>query len=906
MDHGEVVRLKAGIAQSFTNDLPDLTPQTLTEDGEGAMWVTYNRGVVYRIKNGQVIQLGAKAGLPEGPACSLARDGQGCLWFAKSDEGNGQVGVFRDGHFDTLLRFGPPIIRLAAARAGGVWICSGSQLFHYRQGGQLQGFGSFMPEPASARPRVVLEDSLGAVWIGTAGNGLFRYNGSGFESVPTSHPEIFDLLEDREGNLWVGTGRGGLNRLRPRAVELEQVKPESPFEAVASLCQDTNGVVWAATQNGFLVCRQEGVWSMVATNAEWPVSDATCVAADRAGAVWIGTKNHSLYCLREAHFCAWKTAAEPDLRPIRSLLASANGDLWIGEAFPSTLQCLRGGRLLSFAVPSNARLIRAMAEDTAGNIWIGTSGGVLLEISHDVVANETTRTTGAPLSIRCLCPTSDGSLWIGYATAGLGRLKNGHFARITSDQGLYDDHVSQIIADQRGWLWFGADHGIFKIRHEELNAVADGRAHRVRSTHYGKDEGLVSLQANFDAAPGAMRSQDGRLWIPMRTALAVVNPSQLREDLDPPPVLLRRVILDDRPIAAYGGVMPVQNVASLPLPPGTLRLPPRHRRLEFEFAALNLSAPENVHFRYRLESFDEDWVEADTQRSATYPQLPAGTYHFHAAACNSDGVWNEAPAPLALIVTPFFWQTWSFRTFAIIVFTLVVAAVVRYLSFWRLRVRLSTLEHQATLDKERARIARDLHDDLGGSLTHVSLLLDKTARDLAATSKDGNSVQECSSLVRQVASSVDEIIWAINPGNDTLRYVVDYISQFVVEFLHAANIRCRVDLPEQLPDRTISPEARHNLLLVVKESLSNIARHSHATEARLRVTADDAHLTIMVEDNGQGFVPSSENALADGLSNMRQRMEEIGGQFQLETKAQAGTRVTFRYTCQRRNGANDD
>jgi len=205
------------------------------------------------------------------------------------------------------------------------------------------------------------------------------------------------------------------------------------------------------------------------------------------------------------------------------------------------------------------------------------------------------------------------------------------------------------------------------------------------------------------------------------------------------------------------------------------------------------------------------------------------------------------------------------------------------------------LEQQAALDKERTRIARDLHDDLGGSLTQVSLLLDRAQRNLPAPGPSGNGVQRCSTLVRQVARSVDEIIWAINPRNDTLRYLIDYISQFVVEFLHTASIRCRVDLPEQIPDQTVSPEARHNLLLVVKETLNNIARHSHANEARFSVTADKTQLTITIEDNGMGFDPSTSKASGDGLRNIRQRMEEIGGECQIESKPKAGTRAFFRY-----------
>ena len=710
-------------------------------------------------------------------------------------------------------------------------------------------------------------------------------------------------MEDREGNLWVGTSGGGLNRVRPRAWSWRKSGEDCPSRSVISLCEDTHGVLWGATQNGLLVCRRNGEWNRVPTNADWPGADVACVAADRSGAIWIGTKSFALYCLKDGRFTVWRTNSGLAGRAVQSLLASSTGDLWIGgEARKNGLQRLRDGQLPSLEPPpsvrENVRHVRALAEDAAGNIWVGTSGGILLKINHDVITDETAA-CGEPSPIRCLYATPDGSLWIGYAGSGLGRLKDGHFTRITSKEGLYDDYISQIVADDRGWLWLGADHGIFKIRQEELKAMAEGRAARVRSTHYGRDEGLASLQASFDAAPGAIRTQDGRLWIPMRTALAVINPNELHEDLAPPPVLLRRVAVDERTIASFGGVMPVQNVASLPLAHATLRLPSRHRLLEFEFTALSLSAPENVHFRYRLQGFDENWITADARRSATYPQLPAGDYRFRVAACNSDGVWNETEAPLAFAVAPFLWQTWWFRAAALIAFTLTVTAIVRYLSFRRLRFALRLLEQQAALDKERTRIARDLHDDLGGSLTQVALMLERSQRRSGAVEHGNGEAGKCSDMVRQVVKSVDEIIWAINPRNDTLQYLVDYLSQFVVEFLHTAGIRCRVELPERLPERTVSPEVRHNLFLAVKETLNNVARHAQASEVRLHITASADEIGITVADNGRGFAGTPDHPSADGLRNMRRRMEDMGGQCQVQSAPGAGTRISFHYAWPR-------
>jgi signal transduction histidine kinase/ligand-binding sensor domain-containing protein len=894
LDRGPVLYLRSGSIQVITNGVPDLTPETMMEDDDGGVLICYGGhggtgrgGILCRIKDGKGTEL-----LPGGSSMrSLAKDNHGHVWFARES----QIGMIHGSAFQVLSRLPNPFTRLAAARSGGVWICSGMQLFKCEEGGGLKEFGTFKPEHDDAKPTALLEDDSGAVWIGTSDSGLFRYADGAFEKIPASHPEILSLMEDREQNLWVGTGGGGLDRIQPRTIELEGVEAGLPFETVRSLSEDTHGVIWAVTQNGLLACRTNGRWSMAGTNAGWPGGAAMCVVADNTGAVWIGTDDHKLQCLRDGHLTTWQARDGLASRIIHSLLASKTGDLWIGGAAPESVQRLHAGKLQDFQLPSDGRSIRAMAEDAAGNIWIGTSGGSLLRINHDAVTDETAHTIGESISIRSLYATPDGSLWIGYAGSGLGRFKDGHFARLTVAQGLYDNYISQIVADGRGWLWFGSDQGIFKVREQELDAVADGKSQRVRSAHFGHDEGLESLQANFAASPGAMRSSDNRLWIPMLTALAVINPDTLHENREPPPVLLRQVTVDDRIVAMYGGVMPVQDAASLQTSQTVLRLSPTHHRVEFEFTALNFSAPENIHFRYRLDGFDENWIEADRPRQAIYPRLPAGDYVFHVTACNSDGVWNERPAALAFTVAPFLWQTWWFRLAEIVVFASAIFAIARYVSFQRLRLQLHVVEHQAELDKERARIARDIHDDLGCRLTKIALLTELALQPSGKPEDTTERVRQISVNAREGIQSLDETVWAINPRNDTLPHLIDYIGQFAFEFLQASGIGCRVNLPDHPPVRTIATDVRHNLFFAVKESLNNAVRHSHAKEVWLRIAVDDISMRVNIEDNGQGFERPSDNACEDGLRNMCKRMEDIGGQCLIESKIGAGTRISFVY-----------
>ena len=894
-----VVLAKGQQTQTFTNFSPDWAAQTMFEDNEGSLWITFNDGIVCRLKkNGEVTHFTTHEGMPDGPVCSLIKDDKGQIWFAKSGQKTGQVGLFRDGYFQTLLNFGPQTIRVAAGRDGEIWICNGSHLLKFRESEKPQDVGSFLPDRQHIFLTTLMVDSRGAVWIGTGDSGLFRFDGTNFEQIPTSHPQISDLMEDREGNIWVATVGGGLDRLRPRAVELQGVPEGLPFESVMSLCEDKDKILWAATQNGVLAYCQNGIWNALEatnsffTNANWRDVFVTCVASGSDGAVWIGTKMRTVYCIKNKNLTALAQKDGVICRRVRSLLVASNGDVWIGGEGPDSLQRWRNGKLKTFQVPSGVRLLRTMVEDAAGDIWIGTSGGSLLRISGDILTDETAKINDSLLSIRSLCVTPDGSLWIGSPGRGLGRLKNGHFAAVTSANGLYDDYISQIVADEHGYLWFGSDGGIFKVQLDELQAALDGKNFRVRSTHYGSDEGLSSLQANFDVSPGAIRSSDGRVWIPTRTGLTVINPNTLIENPEPPPVLLRQVKVDEQIVAIYGGVMPVENFASLQNPKTILRLPPSHRRVEFEFTAINFTAPENIYFRCKLDGFDDDWVEAET-RSAIYPRLGAGKYQFHVQARNGSGPWSDLSTPLVIVVTPFFWQTWWFQLAMLLLFTSTVIAIVRYISFRRLRLKLHALEQQAALDKERARIARDIHDDLGGSMTQITLLSGLVSRDISKPEKATDYANRISSAAKNVTDSLDEIVWAVNPRNDTLPHLINYLGKFTSEYLAASGLKCRMNLPQHPPEQFVSSDARHNLFLAVKEALNNAARHSDASEIFLQIGLDEKTMSVTIADNGRGFNGAPQNGTAEGLHNMRQRMQDIGGQFQIESKPGGGTKINF-------------
>jgi len=886
--HGPVACLNSGGIQAYTNNLPDYVVLGMVEDSEGGIWITYHGNIVCRIKDGKVTRFGEADGLPARYDCALTRDKQGRVWFAK----DGQFGVFRNGRFEVLNKGLGRNVRLAGASDGGIWVCSGRELFKCDGDGNLKSLGMCKSDTTTADPTCMIEDKAGAVWIGMSASGLFRYDGSGFELIPTSHPYISSLLQDREGNLWVGTSGGGIDRIRQRAFAMEDKSTGLPFGAMLSVCEDTHGVIWATTQNGLVVRRDHAGWRTVSDATNWPGLKATCVTADRAGNVWVGTRSHILVGLHDGELTTWRAENGFDGHVVRGLLTDTNDDLWIIEEDPAIVQCLHAGELKTLSLPEKAGVPRASCGDASGNIWIGTSKGVLLQLRNDVICDVTTNISVLSASIRSLAATPDGSLWIGYAGQGLGRYKDGIFKKISSTQGLFNDDISQIISDDRGWLWFGSDGGIFKARLHELNDVVEGRLADVHSVYYGRGNSLPSLQASLGFSPNVLRSHDDRLWFPALSGIAVVNLVNIPQDLRAPAVLLKQVVMDDRSIAAYGGSIPVGDVVDLVDAQTGLHLPPGHRRLKFDFTALCYSAPENIHFQYRLAGYDDDWADPGIQRSIDYSRLSAGKYQFLVRARNGDSPWSEATS-IGLTVAPFFWQTWWFRSAAVALFTLMVIAIVRYVSFRRLHAKLRALEQQAALDKERSRIAKDIHDDLGGSLTQIKLLFELTQRKRTEPDKVESLGQEGLAATRQMIKSMDEIVWAVNPRNDSLPHLIDYLGQFAIEFLAHADIRCRVDLPDRPVEWAVSPEARHNLFLAVKEALNNVIRHAGASEVWLRVTASADTLTILVEDNGRGIVGRSNDEFANGLSNINQRMTDIGGRSNIENITETGTRVSL-------------
>jgi len=451
----------------------------------------------------------------------------------------------------------------------------------------------------------------------------------------------------------------------------------------------------------------------------------------------------------------------------------------------------------------------------------------------------------------------------------------------TTREGLPDNTISQILEDDSDRLWLGSNRGLACVGKREFAAEAAGKVPKLYPQLFGRAQGMLSEQCTGGFCPAALKAKSGRLWFSTLKGVVVVEPPPRTEDAPVPPVLLEEVLLDGTPVHAVG-------------PKGTLVFGPGRQRLDIRYTGLNLAAPERVRFRYRLEPLDQDWVDADTSRTANYPYVPAGQYRFSVTARNGgSGAWNPFPATLSFTVRPQFWESWWFIGVAALSLVGTVSGAARLVEKRKLHRRLHDLEQERTLERERARIAQDLHDDLGASLTRVSLLSDLVKADKDNPTQVETHASKISQSARQTVRALEEIVWALRPGSDSLQSLIEYIAHFASELFEGDRAHCRLDLQHDLPQRSLPPDMRHNLFLIVKEALTNALKHAAAKEVRVQARAGDDWLEFVVEDDGHGFHPqeAARDGKRQGLGNMRQRAYTVGATLEIKSTPKDGTTV---------------
>ncbi|HWI58234.1 MAG TPA: two-component regulator propeller domain-containing protein, partial [Bacillota bacterium] len=605
---------------------------------------------------------------------------------------------------------------------------------------------------------------------------------------------------------------------------------------------------------------------------------------DRHGTLWAGTAGAGLYAWRGQGFTA--ASAERLEANVLAVHELADGTLWIGtETGPARLadgRWIWAARELGVNIPH----VRCFAQTPDGALWFGSLGGGLARVLAGRLTLWRKADGLASDYVWSLHAEPDGTLWVGTYGGGLSRFKHGQWATLSSRQGLPSDVICCILNDDQGNLWMSSYAGIFSVACVDLDSCAEGRLKALSCLRLDSDDGLNSLEMSGGCQPAGCRTADGRLWFATSKGLAVVNPATLHRNQLPPPVRIEEVLVDEQFFEEgrrQGGRDKAGAAASPSLrPPSGLSLPPGKNRLEIRYTGLSFGGADKVRFKYKLHGLDDDWVEAGPRRFAFYSQVPPGDYLFRVKACNSDGVWNETGVSLPLVVAPFFWQVYWFQALALLSLLAGVGGAIALVQRRQHRRQLHALQVQQALEQERVRIAQDIHDDVGSGLTQLLLLGKLAQRPALSPEQVRLQVATMTQRTRDIVRAMDEIVWAVNPQNDSLANLGSYLSTWTQEFLDAAGMRCRLDLAPELPPIPLRVQIRHNLFLAVREALNNAAKHSGATEVWLRVHWAESALHLSIEDNGRGFEPDAA-AAGNGLTNLRDRLQAIGGRCEIQS-----------------------
>jgi signal transduction histidine kinase len=612
------------------------------------------------------------------------------------------------------------------------------------------------------------------------------------------------------------------------------------------------------------------------------------VLADRSGNVWVGTTFGGLFQLTGEKF-----QRVTNWQGIAAIYQDRRGLLWFGTD-EQGLYCRDSGKVFTSREGLCANAVQALVDDAQSNLWIGTKAGLNVLRAGQLAAFH--KTNGLPSEdVLSLYVDAENILWVG-TSGGLARFDGTHWTRYTKDDGLKSNRIGYLAEDGEHYVWIGSPGGLMRVSKQALNQFARGEVRTINCRPFGLEDGLPTSRCSAGSQPAAAIGPDGTLWVPTVKGLVSVRPAQLYRNTNPPPVRIERVKVQGQ----------LQNTNGLrALPPVAVTIPANKEGLEIDYTSLNLSAPEKARFKYRMEiegrRRETNWIEAGNVRVAQFPTLLPGHHRFEVTACNEDGVWNETGSALAVTVLPPFWRTTWFLTVATLGLLGFIVLSVYYVSTQRLQRQVAALRQQEALEKERARIARDLHDQLGANLTQVALLGEMVEADKDVPQEVEGHARQISATARETTHALDEIVWTVNPSNDTLDGLINYVCKYAQEYLALAGLRYRLEVPPELPAIPISPELRHNVFLAAKEAINNIVKHSQAASAWLRLSLEPHRFILEIEDNGRGLSSADEKKGRNGLRNMRKRMEDIGGQFDAGAGAEGGVRVRLVAPLRRAN-----
>ncbi len=866
-------------------------------DSRGNIWLATNFGLRnLDVKTGRLDDpVGLKHAHLGKPSAFVQVDKAGMVWYADEDGINRYDPATRklETPFGRMNRLLPPHDRFLKLLPDGRLVFEESEgvigVYDPSRGGLIKYVVSAGREPRTRNPvGAACELSDGEILIGAGYEGLRvldvhsglirKFEASGFEFTDVPLSDIRALFRDRSGCVWIGTDGGGImwwspyRDKFPRALLAGGNNSGTAGNFVKAIFQDARKDLWIATIPGGLskLDPGSGTWKRVRTSSGDIESNEKvfCMRDDPGGNIWVGTQN-GVKILDEPGDIPNMTLLRG--KTINTICMDSHGTMWLGTNSGLFRAAVDAGRVTLSRVLSVNIDVFSILEGSDGTMWIGSYLGFVkhLDARGSVISDYSDGAQGtfsrSNNIVRSICEEPKGVLWLATEN-GLVRLdeKSGRRAAITAEDGLPSNFIYGVLSDAAGNLWLSTNRGLCRF------SPSTGK-----SRNYDVDDGLQSNEFNTGAY---FKSDDGTMYFGGVNGLNSFKPADITDNPITPRVVITEFTLQENHISVLSSV----------------RAPYNKNTISFEMAALEYTNPSKNQYAYRLDGFDTGWNYSGTVRFARYTNLPPGKYVLRVKASNSDGVWNESGIAVPVEIVPPFWMTWEFREMASVLSVVALVGSIRYVSLRKIRKQLERVHREQALERERSRISRDLHDDVGSILTKILFLSSGTGGISEGMSEP---IRRISRTAEEAVRKMDEIVWAVNPRNDNLRNLWAYITEYAQELFDASSIAARFDFPPAIPEIELDSELRHEIFLVVKESLSNVLKHSRATTVNIGLEAVDDRIRIIVADDGTGIQATGEDSLGNGLRNMRERAERIGGILTISRAGETGTRVSVEFNA---------
>ena len=866
---------------------------------------------------------------------SIYEDKEGTLWVGTDgglDRFNKAAGNFQRFYYvpnDPNSISNNVVLSLYEDRSGGFWVGTlfGLNYFDKKNGKFYRYFSNedISSSLDNGRINSMLEDETGTLWVATGG-GLYQFDRKKKKFISFTHNpshssslsnnNILSLYEDNSGIIWIGTAEGGIikfdrERMKFKHYMYDPTNPNSlSYNTVRSLYQDKNGILWIGTLGGGLnrLDRKTNKYTHYLYNANNHFSldnnSVISIYRDKAGTLWVGTWGGGLNKaiggsdknIKFEHYLTNSSSKNSISNNIvQAIYEDRQGRFWIGTGIGLDILDRKTGKFYSFTNNykdsnsiSDNQVQSCIKEDMSGNLWIGTWNGLnKLDLSkvpvkppfnhlkfhryHHIAGKQSSLSDNRVISIY---EDKDGTLWFGTYGGGLNKLTvsqqklnngNARFINYSIKDGLASNIVYGILGDEEGNLWLSTDNGLSKF---------NPKTETFRN--YFESDGLQGNQFFWGAS---FKGINGELFFGGTNGLNAFYPSTLKDNKHIPPIVITDFQIFNKPVEVGSKDSPLDRSI---FETRKIKLTYNQNVFSIEFAALDFTAPNKNQYEYMMEGFDKNWVKSGNRRFVTYTNLDPGTYIFRVKGSNNDGIWNNKGTSLKIVILPPFWRTWWF----IIISVLVIGGVIVMFITYRVKNLLD-------IERLRTKLAADLHDNIGSSLTEISILSEVITKKLDSVGDDiKKSLKMISDNSRNLIDNMSDIVWLVNPNRDSLYDLILRLRDTYTELSSYASISFRSENLKSLEKVSLSMEHRQHLYLIFKEGINNCITHSECTEISLDAFIKGKRLEMVLKDNGTGFKINNDYN-GNGLSNMKHRAKSIGGEIVINSKIGEGTTLIF-------------